>query len=144
MIDKREHIGGNCYDYIDEHGESVISQFLNNSLVSCKNNAAVQVFALPCMECTYSIPSMTGSRSMSASSQSGFPMSTGWWPRQRISRFVLKDTISIHNDDVYRVTPSLSPCPPISRLSTCCLELTSPRRKRWWPGSTRGDPQQVR
>ena len=22
VIDKREHIGGNCYDYIDEHGES--------------------------------------------------------------------------------------------------------------------------
>ena len=20
VIDKREHIGGNCYDYIDEHG----------------------------------------------------------------------------------------------------------------------------
>ena len=29
VIDKREHIGGNCYDYIDEHGESWLRYHLN-------------------------------------------------------------------------------------------------------------------
>lgn len=27
VIDKRDHIGGNCYDYIDEHGIRVRSEF---------------------------------------------------------------------------------------------------------------------
>ena len=45
---------------------------------------------------------------------------------------------------VFRVTTSLCPCPPTFRLSTCCLGRRSPRRRRWWPGSTRGDPHQVK
>ena len=45
---------------------------------------------------------------------------------------------------VCRVITSLCPCPPTYRLSTCCLGLRSPRRRTWWPGSTRGDPHQVK
>ena len=34
VIDKRNHIGGNCYDYVDEHGIRVsISTQLRNNLL---------------------------------------------------------------------------------------------------------------
>ena len=99
------------------------------------------------MEFTFSTQSMTGSRSMSVSSLSGSPMSTGWWPRQRISRYSRFKKNKLKSQNIlftHRATQSLSPCLPTSRQSTCCLEQISLRSRRWWPGSTRGGPHQVK